>query len=203
QHQGPDKTVFSSFAYTYDVAGRLTTETYNGNTRSYSYDATNQLTGDGGNTYSYDANGNRSNYQTGPNNQLLDDGTWAYSYDNEGNLIQKTNHASGETWTYGYDNANRMISAEDRVSNGGNLVQRLTFKYDVFGNRIEKDVTAATTTVTRFAYDGHEVWADLDGNNALQTRYLHGDEVDQLFARIGPGGTAAWYGTDRLGSVRD
>jgi RHS repeat-associated protein len=31
---------------------------------------------------------------------------------------------------------------------------------------------------------------------------LHGDKVDQLFARIGADGTVAWYLTDRLGSVR-
>jgi len=30
-----------------------------------------------------------------------------------------------------------------------------------------------------------------------------GDSVDQLFARIFSTGTAAWYLTDRLGSVRD
>jgi RHS repeat-associated protein len=48
------------------------------------------------------------------------------------------------------------------------------------------------------------VWADLDGSNALQTRYLEGDGVDQLFARLYSGGTvASWYLTDRLGSVRD
>jgi RHS repeat-associated protein len=216
QHQDGSGTILSNFAYSYDAADRLTSETYSGNAvttsstlttspASYTYDVTNQLIGDGRNTYSYDANGNRMNYQTGPNNQLLDDGTWAYTYDNEGNLVQKTNHATGETWTYGYDHANRMVWAEDRASNGGNLLQRVSFKVDVFGNRIEKDVwTAATgTTVTRFAYDGQEVYADLNGNYALQTRYLHGDQVDQLFARIAADGTVAWYLTDRLGSVRD
>src|SRR5262249_49862656 len=52
-------------------------------------------------------------------------------------------------------------------------------------------------------YDGIEVWVDLTSTNALQTRYIHGDAVDELFARISSGGTAAWYLTDRLGSVRD
>jgi RHS repeat-associated protein len=44
---------------------------------------------------------------------------------------------------------------------------------------------------------------DLNGSNALQTRYVHGDALDQLFARVSAGGTAAWYLTDRLGSVRN
>jgi RHS repeat-associated protein len=47
------------------------------------------------------------------------------------------------------------------------------------------------------------VWADLDGTNHLQTRYVRGDAVDQLFARIGSDGTAYWELTDRLGSVRE
>jgi RHS repeat-associated protein len=46
------------------------------------------------------------------------------------------------------------------------------------------------------------VWADLNSSNQLQTRYLRGDLVDQLFARISSAGTAAWYLTDIRGSVR-
>ena len=72
--------------------------------------------------------------------------------------------------------------------------------------RTEKDVwtqSSGTTTVTRFGYDGVEVWADLNGSNALQTHYMHGDAVDDIFARIGSGGTVAWYLVDHLGSVRD
>ena len=44
--------------------------------------------------------------------------------------------------------------------------------------------------------------ADLDGNSSLTTHYLHGDAVDQVFARIGAGGGAAWLLSDHLGSVR-
>ena len=50
--------------------------------------------------------------------------------------------------------------------------------------------------------DNWDVWADLDNTNTLQTRYLRGDAIDQLFARIGSGG-AGWFLPDRLGSVRD
>ncbi len=60
---------------------------------------------------------------------------------------------------------------------------------------------------TRFAYDGQDVWADLDGSNNVKVRYLRGDVVDQVFARsVAAGQTnagVAWYLTDRLGSVRD
>jgi hypothetical protein len=170
------------------------------------YDATGQLTADGGQGYSYDANGNRTNsgYVTGTDNELLSDGTWNYTYDSEGNLTGKTRISDGLTWAYGYDNLNRMTSAVERAA-GGALLEQVTYVYDVFGNRIEEDVYTPLggTAVTRFAYDGGEVWADLNDNDALQTRYLHGDAVDQLFARISAGGTAGWYLTDRQGSVRD
>jgi RHS repeat-associated protein len=74
--------------------------------------------------------------------------------------------------------------------------------------------------VQRFAYDGWDpaqagstgtsnfnIWADLDGNGSLTTRYLRGDALDQLFARMDfeSNGTANpfWYLTDQQGSVRD
>jgi len=61
------------YNYTFDLAGRLTSETANTVTTTYSYDATDQLTGTGSNGYSYDSNGNRTGggLQTGPANQLL------------------------------------------------------------------------------------------------------------------------------------
>src|SRR6516165_252074 len=63
--------------------------------------------------------------------------------------------------------------------------------------------TSVTTTVTRFAYDQGNVWADLYGSNQLQMRRLYLDTVDSVFARISSAGTAAWYLPDRLDSVRD
>ncbi len=49
---------------------------------------------------------------------------------------------------------------------------------------------------------GADIWADLDGNSSLTTRYLHGDATDQLFARM-DGNAPYFYLTDRLGSIRD
>jgi RHS repeat-associated protein len=196
----------SNFTYSYDPGSRLTAETLNGSTTSYQYDGDNQLTQSGTLTYGYDANGNRKNtgYTTGTGNQLTNDGTWTYTYDAEGNLQKKSKGSLLETWTYGYDNLNHLVWAEDRQSDGGSLITRMDFKYDVFGNRIDQEVTAnSTTTATHFAYDGANAWADLSGTNVLQTRRLYLDAVDALFARISSGGTVAWYLTDRLGSVRD
>ena len=75
--------------------------------------------------------------------------------------------------------------------------------YDALGDRIEEDYyNGSTTQVTRFAYDGQNVWADLDGSNNLVTRRLFLDTVDSVTARISASGTVAWYLLDRLGSIR-
>jgi RHS repeat-associated protein len=48
------------------------------------------------------------------------------------------------------------------------------------------------------------VWAELDGNNQIQARYLSKDALDAVFARLAAGssGGVTWNLTDRLGSVR-
>ena len=245
----------ANYAYTTDAAGDLTSQTENGVTSDFSYDAQGELIGDtigesttgstgdssgegtgtGASTsttaYSYDANGNRTNpgYVTGPDNELLSDGTWNYSYDADGNEIEKVNIATGVTWTYAYDDRNEMTEAKEWSENpstyGTAYVEvQEDFKYDVYGNRVEQDLwssgpATSSEVVTKFAVDGwnpakgtpvgnenFDVWADLTGTGALQTRYLNGDAVDQILARIDNSGSSLspyWELTDRLGSVRD
>ncbi len=53
-----------------------------------------------------------------------------------------------------------MASATD----GGTVLALAIFVYDGLGNRVKQDEwtqASGTTTVTRFSYDGDEVWADL------------------------------------------
>ena len=97
------------------------------------------------------------------------------------------------------------------------------YKYDVFGNRVEKDIDSTgdglVDTVQRYALDGwnpgkgtpvgNENWdilAVLNGSNAEENRFLSGDIVDQVFAQVDKSGstyTPYWMLTDHLGSVRD
>jgi len=140
---------------------------------------------------------------------MTNDGTWTYTYDDAGNMTKKSKGANAETWTFGYDHENHLIWAEQRATDGGTLQMRADYKYDAYGDRVEKDVDPdgagpQGTTVTRFGYDGSDVWADLNASNALQTWRLYLDAVDSVFARnISSSGTAAWYLPDRLGSVRN
>jgi RHS repeat-associated protein len=216
-HKNASGTTLSYYNPAYDNADRITTETWGSGAttgvHSYSYDAASQLTGDGTTTYSYDFNGNRtmSGYVTAAGNRLSTDGVWTYTYDAEGNLIQKTQGSGGSqvTWSYGYDNQNRLVSVKE-VTGGTTTAVLVTYAYDVLGNRIEEDKwlsSSGLTTVTRHAYDGQDVWADLDQGGNVLARYVYGDGTDQVWARAIPAGQpnagVAWYLTDRLGSVHD
>jgi RHS repeat-associated protein len=204
--------VIANFTYTYDQAGHVLTEDNLGLITTYTYDADNELTSQSSSLetigYTYDADGNRSGagYVIGPGNQLLTDGVWNYTYDADGNLVEKVGVATGPdkniTWTYTSNNENQMTTAVE--VQGSTTLANVTYVYDALGNRIEEDVTGSSlpSQVTRFAYDGQNIWADLDGTNALVTRRLFLNAVDAVIARISASGTVAWYLTDRLGSVR-
>jgi RHS repeat-associated protein len=127
-----------------------------------------------------------------------------------------------------YDERNQLTSAVHHSATGDLLLTAI-YKYDAFGNRIEKDVSIrdpitgqTTLTVTQFALDGWkasgghlvgnenwDVWADViqtgPTTTNLVSRYLRGDAVDQLFARVDTAGslTPFWYLTDNLGSIRN
>ncbi len=141
----------------------------------------------------------------GPGNQLLSDNDWTYTYDADGNLIEKVGVSTGPdkgiTWTYTYDNRNQMTTAVEVKASV--TLASVTYTYDVFGNRIEEDASGSTvpTQVTRFAYDGQNVWADLDGSNNLVMRRLFLNTVDSVTVRITASGTITWYLVDQLGSV--
>jgi RHS repeat-associated protein len=209
QDKNGSGTNIANFTYGYDNAGLITSSQLNGGSAfTYLYDSASQLTSEtnsgGVLNYTYDQAGNRnmSGYTTGTDNQLLNAGTWSYTYDNNGNEATKSQGPTYDTWYYGYDDKNRLTSVQDKTS-GGTVLSQATYVYDVLSNRIEEDVyiSGSGTTVTRFAYDGQNAFADLNNSNALTMRRLYLNGIDQLFARIDSGGTAAWYETDRLGSV--
>src|ERR1019366_607371 len=191
-------------------------------TTSYTYDADNQLTTAGAASYGYDANGNRNTgsdtVTTG--NQMSADANWTYQYDANNNLKEKdtTTGGSSEKLVYTYDNRNELTEVK-HYNAASTIVLDADYKYDAFGNRIASIVTVGSvspvTTTTRYAMNGwnpatpasagnenFSVYADLDGSSSLTTKYLYGDEVDQLLARIDTT-TPAWYITDRQGSVRE
>jgi RHS repeat-associated protein len=195
----------NSYVYTYDAGAQLTAEVDDGSTTDYGYDGSGQLTSAGTSSYGYDANGNPTGpgYSIGTGNELLTDPTWKYQYDANGNLIGKTGITNGMTWTYTYDVANRLIGAVEVNSQGQTQVSA-SYTFDVFGNRNGSTVMVVNsgTVVTRYAFDGNTMWAQLDSSNNLQMRYIAGAQADQYFARVDAYNTVGWYLTDHLGSVR-
>jgi RHS repeat-associated protein len=215
KHTNAASTVLEDFTYQYDAGYRLSseTDTINGTpaTTNYGYDVSNQLTSANGTNYNWTLNGNQNNAgdQVSGGNQLTSDGTWNYKYDPAGNVIEKDGVAGGPQagvrWVYGFDNLNHLVSATQYV-NGVLQVQETDF-YDVYGNRIELDVTqGGITTTTKFAYNevsgNGNIWADLNSSNQVQTRREYLDSLNAVFARLGSTGTEDWYLTDHLGSVR-
>jgi YD repeat-containing protein len=135
---------------------------------------------------------------------MTNDGTWTYTYDAEGNLIKKSKGASAETWTYTYDDQNHLVGATDRSTDGGSLLAMATYVYDALGNRSEQDdwtSSGGVTTITRFAYDGQNVWADMSSSNQLQVRRMYMDGTDQEASRL-VGTATSWYLPDREGTIR-
>jgi len=229
-HEDGEEEEIGSYEYAYDAAGQLTSILDHGVLREFGYDATGQLTSEDENEYSYDPNGNRDNYEYDETNTniLTSDDVWDFYYDNEGNMTRKVEIASGMTWVYGYDHANHLTEAQqwdmDPVyynPGGATLLRDVEYKYDAFGNRVQKNVDwdgedTDPAEVTKFAVDGwnyakpepignenYDVWADLDVSGSLTTRYLRGDLVDELFARVDAGNDAFWFLNDHLGSLRD
>jgi RHS repeat-associated protein len=100
-------------------------------------------------------------------------------------------------------------------ASGGTLMMELDYKYDYFGNLIEKDehvwaygVDDGGTTYLYF-YDGWDpakanaagtsgwdVWSDVDGDSNLVSLYLLGDGVNQIFGRIDDWGQISWQNDD-------
>jgi RHS repeat-associated protein len=205
-HKNGSGTGLETYTYSYDPGNRLTSETDNGTTTTYSYDSENQLMQAGSTAYSFDANGNAnaSGDVVGKDDLLQNDGTWTYTYDNDNNLIEKSKGSGLETWFYTYDDNDRMLTAI-QTTNGSTAEMRATYTYDAQGNRIEQDVwTQSTGTVTtRFAYDDHgDLLAQLNSSNALTVRFVSPDGADQYEAAVTSAGVVTWMLTDHLGSVR-
>lgn len=202
--------------YTPDPLGRITekTETIQGvtDTYAYDYDLAGRLSdvhrnGDHISHYDYDANGNR----TGGYNQqcssfanvivdnqdrllTIDCGvsTFSYSYSANGERSSKATGTSPTT--YDYDAVGNLRSA---------TLPDLTFiEYivDGKGRRVGKKVNGQLTQ--GFLYDGQlRIVAELDGSGTVVSRFVYGEKanVPQYLIR---GGVAYRLISDHLGSPR-
>jgi RHS repeat-associated protein len=201
-------TTINSFSYTYDKVGNRKTKTSRDGLHDYSYDvlnrltqATNPLPSNPLESFTYDPVGNRTNSnQNGLSifntaNQLLEDANFTYQYDNNGNQITKTAKVGGAVTQYEYDAENKLV----RVVSPGNTAN---YRYDGLGRRVEKEVIAGTTTVTRYVYDNEDILLELNGANAIVARYTHGPGIDEPLI-MEENSQSFYYHADGLGSITD
>ena len=223
----PDQV--SSFNYSYNLSDHVTgLKTSRGSLTgvnsplSYSYDVLNQLTsatkpiGTGVESFTYDMAGNRlmRDGETmeslfNNNNQLINDKKFSYSYDENGNLITKTNFTTNKVTGYQWDYENRLIGVTERNSVDGSVVKIISYKYDPFSRRIQKNVSGI---ITKYVYDGSDILLEFDSENALNARYVHGGKVDEplkMERDISPYRNESfpeqyfYYHKDRLGSITE
>ena len=183
----------STYGYTNDAIGRRTSMSRSGSayaapdTISYTYNDRSELTGAQSNvdttysySYAYDPIGNRITaseagvpwtYTTNNLNQYTsateNNVQMAFSYNLDGSMTYRpVDVTSG--WTQVWNGENRMVETYRGTD-------RLTFKYDYMGRRVEKCVYSGNTlsSKTLFLYDGFKCVVELDAlsNNAVAMRH--------------------------------
>lgn len=183
---GGAKGVARTWAYDYDVAGRLTTTHQpDGTVITNRYDGTGTLiatTQPSGATtaYQHDAVGNIT---------VATDGTGAatrYRYDSAGRITHVTDPL-GATTSYGWDNGDRLVSVTDAEG-------RVT-SYGYEANDHVSQVTDPTGAVTEYRWDA--LFHLTQATNAIggATRYSY-DSEDSLTGQTDPLGAATAFATD-------
>jgi RHS repeat-associated protein len=201
-------TTINSFNYTYDKVENRKSKVNRDGSHNYTYDtlnrlveAVNPLPANPLETYNYDPVGNRTDSnqnglsQFNSANELNEDGDFTYQYDNNGNMTRKTAKVGGAVTTYEYDAENKLVW----VVTGGTTSK---YKYDGLDRRVEKEVIAVTTKVTRYIYDLQDILLELDGSNNIVARYTHGVGIDEPLIRE-TSGTNIFYHADGLGSITE
>ena len=177
----------TTFAYTYDSAGRLTDVSQNGVAYShYGFDTnSNRVSGNQGGTSltaTYDAQ-----------DRLLTYNTKSYSYNLNGENTSRTDSATGITNTLSYDAFGNLRTFT--VPSG-----TVSYSFDGLGRRSVK--TLGTTVKQRYIYrDQYRIAAILTAAGVISQRFVYGtrgNAPDYMLV----GSTKYRFVTDQNGSVR-
>ena len=208
---------FAKFDYTeFDKVGNRKSVTGSKN-ESYVYDELYRLlsvTSTKPESFQYDAIGNRelgpgqedTAYVHNAANQMTQGRKFTYTYDNRGNQITKTvPDAPDKSWVQEWDYNNRLTKMEK--SNGADK-RTVTFKYDPFGNRIEKKLVTFIKGIYKtqkwnYIFDGNSIALEIftdENNQVTNTYYTHGAGIDEHLA-LERGGSSNYYHADGLGSI--
>lgn len=196
-------------SYAYDTAGNPITITRpDGTTDTFSYDTLDRLT-----KACYTAACASSTevlewtYDHADNilTEIRNGQTTTHAYNTKGQRTQTVDPAAGTT-NYTYDYRGQALTAGNKTftyTRGGRTATATTpagtttYKYDGDGRRLSATLGTAKTT---FEWDPfYRLANELDTNGALVRHYTHGD---QPLTAHDVAGTAAYFHTDRLGSIR-
>jgi RHS repeat-associated protein len=129
------------------------------------------------------------NQQASAGRSFVPPTTEQFFHDLDGNLIQ-----DGRWTAYVWDGENRLIEMKRDTETPTEARQRLTFEYDHLGRRVRKRYFTHNGTgwseqrVTTYLYDGQNLVAELDGNNANATLRTYVWGTDLSGNRSGTGG---------------
>ncbi|MCO4755927.1 MAG: hypothetical protein KC478_15715 [Bacteriovoracaceae bacterium] len=138
---------------------------------------------------------------------------WIYSYDNNGNLIQKTSkQILGTFIKFTFNSDNQLVKIEEFKNNV--KIKTVVYTYDALGRRIAKDIVDHLNTskshARKYAYDGQEILAEFDENDATLAVYTHSTlRTDDVLAvdirsnKLANQTGSYFYLKDALGSVVD
>ena len=171
--------------YVYDLANRLNNVTYaDGSTESFLIDGT-------GNRTQRTRNGIAIPYTYNAADQLQTAGTSSFVFDANGNTIQQTDNGQQ---LYKYDGQNRLLEVQI------NPRRKVQYKYDPFGEKIEKQDTLAV--VTKLLYDGNNLLGELNTANVTQNEYTTALGMDSWLS-IKTGSSNYFYHKDGLNSTSE
>ena len=166
--------------YTYDKAGNRLTETKDGRTTSFSYNALDQLTEskstEESRIYSYDRNGNQTSE------------------------ITREGDAEKGRRSYAYDEADRLKNLT--VKEEGRLILTQENSYNGEGQRISKAETKLTegpggetaeTTRTGYYYQDGAVLYTKDADGRRSSMNLLGTSANIIATSRGTGNSESWY----------
>lgn len=171
--------------YTYDSAYRLTNVVYaDGSTEGFTMDGS-------GNRTQRIKNGLTTNYSYNAADQIQTAGPTSFTFDANGNTIGQQ---EGALRQYRYDGENRLLEAQL------NPLRRVQYKYDPFGDKIEKIDTL--NNVIRMVYDGDDLLAELSSANITQNLFTTALAIDSWLS-MRTGGNTYFYHKDALNSIAE
>ena len=180
--------LFGNHSYEYDYRGFLTSETFNGQTKSYTYDDNGNILTAGNTSFSYDST---------IKDRLISVGGSIISYSSNNSL----NPSSFDGWSYRYE-GRRLVEAEKDNSYED---IKITFTYDEEGNITRRDYYYYSyedeyeeTSYTLYYYESGKLVTEI--TPSVRNDYLY-DSEGNLIGFIVNNSTKYFYITDILSNI--